>query len=211
MVSSEDPVGSVGSVRPRGSSRADQYLTVATRLFAERGYVGTTMDMIIAEVGGSKATLYRHFPTKESLLTGLMDRVAAPMNPGDDGTDLPDVREALMRKGATAIRGATSPQAVAVLRISLAERDRFPKLAQAVWEHGPAITYSNFRTFLLDRRARGQLTFNDAQLTAEHFFGSLLGHLQLKVAFGMTDPPSGEDMDHRVGAAVDMFLARYGV
>lgn len=84
-------------------------------------------------------------------------------------------------------RGATSAPAVAVLRLCLAERVRLPELARTAWEHGPAITYANFHAFPAARQQRGEIQYDDAQLTAEHFFGSLLGHLQLKVAFGITD------------------------
>lgn len=191
-------------------SRAEQYLDAAMRLFAEHGYVGTTMDMLVAEVGGSKATLYKHFPTKESLVTGLMDRVAATVNPVADHTaSTLSLTEELARMGTAALRGVTSPQGVAVLRICLGEYGRFPQLARTVWDHGPAITYANFAAFVTERQRRGELDVDDPQLAAEHFLAGIVGHIQLKVAFGITGPLDDDDIARRVQAAVATFLARY--
>jgi TetR/AcrR family transcriptional regulator, mexJK operon transcriptional repressor len=192
------------------ASRADRYLDAALALFAEHGYVGTTMDMLVAQVGGSKATLYRYFPTKESLVTGLMDRVAATVNPiADHAASTLPLDEELTRMGTAALRGVTSPQGVAVLRICLGEYGRFPELARVVWEHGPAVTYANFRAFLEDRQRRGELTVEDPQLAAEHFLAGIVGHIQLKVAFGITGPLDDAEIDRRVRSATTTFLARY--
>jgi len=192
------------------SGRADRYLEAAMRLFAEHGYVGTTMDMLVAEVGGSKATLYKHFPTKEALVTGLMDRVAATVNPIADHTaSTLSLTEELTRMGTAALRGVTSPQGVAVLRICLGEYGRFPQLARTVWDHGPAVTYANFTAFVNERQRRGELTVEDPQLAAEHFLASIVGHIQLKVAFGITGPLDDDEIQRRVQAAVSTFVARY--
>ncbi len=50
----------------------------ALQLFVEHGYAGTTTAQIAAEAGVSEMTLFRHFPTKESLLLeDLFDPVLA--------------------------------------------------------------------------------------------------------------------------------------
>lgn len=36
-----------------------------------------------------------------------------------------------------------------------------------------------------------------------------MSHVQLKTAFGMTDPPTQDEIDARVESAVTTFLARY--
>lgn len=205
------PVKTDAGRRITRSDRSDRYLDAALALFASHGYVGTTMDMIIDEVGGSKATLYKHFATKEALVAGLMDRVAGAINPTvDQRADTAPIHDALIVIGTDAVRGVTSPQAIAVLRICLGEYGRFPELARVVWEHGPAITYTNFQAFIRERQRRGEVNVDDPQLAAEQFIAGLVGHIQLKVAFGMAEPPNETDIRRRVRAAVDAFLARYG-
>ena len=46
-------------------------LVAARRLFTERGYLGTSMRDIAAEVGLTNAALYYHFPSKEEILAAL--------------------------------------------------------------------------------------------------------------------------------------------
>jgi TetR/AcrR family transcriptional regulator, mexJK operon transcriptional repressor len=180
------------------------------RLFAAHGYVGTTMDMLVDEVGGSKATLYTRFPTKAALVTGLMDRVAASVSPPvDHASNAAPLEDELVRIGTVALRGVVSGQAVAVLRICLGEHGRFPELAKVVWEHGPAITYGSFRAFVEERQRRGELDVPDPQLAAEQFLAGIVGHIQLKVAFGVAEPPDEAEVERRVRSAVATFLARY--
>jgi len=49
-------------------SRRDELTRVAARLFAERGYDGTSLADVAEAVGLQKASLYHHIQTKEDLL-----------------------------------------------------------------------------------------------------------------------------------------------
>ena len=48
--------------------------STATRLFAQRGLHGTTMDAISAESGVRKPNLYRQFPSKEAAYVAVVER-----------------------------------------------------------------------------------------------------------------------------------------
>jgi AcrR family transcriptional regulator len=52
--------------------RRDQILVEASRLFADHGFHGTSIDGIGAAAGVSGPAIYRHFPSKESLLTEML-------------------------------------------------------------------------------------------------------------------------------------------
>jgi TetR/AcrR family transcriptional regulator, mexJK operon transcriptional repressor len=192
--------------------RRSLYLAIAQELFAEHGFVGTTMDMIVARAGGSKATLYRHFPSKDSLIAGLIDQVAGAIfhDPMAEMDDLP-LEEALTRIGLAFLQGVASPRAIILLRLCLGEYGRFPELSKVVWEHGPAITYANFQRFLQVRERRGEIRdIDDYQFASEQFIAGIVGHLQPKVAMGIAEPPSPEESERRVASAVKTFLSRYG-
>jgi len=47
-------------------------LDTATDLFSENGYHAVGIDRIIAESGVAKMTMYRHFPSKSSLVTEVL-------------------------------------------------------------------------------------------------------------------------------------------
>lgn len=55
-------------------AREDAIVQVVNRLLAERGYEAMTVDEVAAEVGIAKASLYRHFPSKEDLAAAAMVR-----------------------------------------------------------------------------------------------------------------------------------------
>ncbi|KEA63178.1 Transcriptional regulator, TetR family [Marinobacterium lacunae] len=54
--------------------RKQHLLDTAFRLFNERGYHATGIDLILAESGVSKATLYKHFASKEALILAVLEQ-----------------------------------------------------------------------------------------------------------------------------------------
>ena len=56
----------------KNDSKRQAILENAYRLFRAQGFDGTSMADITTEVGGSKATLYSHFPSKEELFVECM-------------------------------------------------------------------------------------------------------------------------------------------
>lgn len=56
-------------------AREDAIVSTVNRLLAEKGFDAMTVDEVAAEVGIAKASLYRHFPSKEDLAAAAMVRV----------------------------------------------------------------------------------------------------------------------------------------
>jgi AcrR family transcriptional regulator len=61
-----------GVARPGGNAR-ERILETAYELFSHDGIRAVGIDRIIAEAGIAKATLYRHFPSKEQLVIAFLD------------------------------------------------------------------------------------------------------------------------------------------
>src|SRR5271165_5043417 len=57
-----------------GKERREQLLGVGRRLFAERGFEGTSIEEIAAQAGVSKPVVYEHFGGKEGLYAVVVDR-----------------------------------------------------------------------------------------------------------------------------------------
>jgi AcrR family transcriptional regulator len=72
----DDETGSPLSLEgaPSQTTR-ERILDVALDLFARKGYAGTSLREIAAELGFSKAALYYHFPSKQDILLGLHERM----------------------------------------------------------------------------------------------------------------------------------------
>jgi TetR/AcrR family transcriptional regulator of autoinduction and epiphytic fitness len=56
-------------------AREDAIIQAVNRLLAEKGFDAMTVDEVAAEVGIAKASLYKHFPSKEDLAAAAMVRV----------------------------------------------------------------------------------------------------------------------------------------
>ena len=57
-----------------GKERREQLITIGRRLFAERGFEGTSVEEIAAKAGVSKPVVYEHFGGKEGLYAVVVDR-----------------------------------------------------------------------------------------------------------------------------------------
>src|SRR5580700_1025459 len=90
MRSAMDGPGAVGQVsaagrgnlgeRPnrnvaRGEATRGQLVTIATRMFAERGYEDTSIEAVLREAGVSRGSLYHHFASKEALFEAAAEEV----------------------------------------------------------------------------------------------------------------------------------------
>mgnify|MGYP000146035879 CR=1 FL=1 len=53
-------------------AREDAIIQSVNRLLAEKGYEAMTVDEVAADVGIAKASLYKHFPSKEDLAAAAM-------------------------------------------------------------------------------------------------------------------------------------------
>jgi TetR/AcrR family transcriptional regulator, regulator of autoinduction and epiphytic fitness len=57
------------------AAREEAIIDVVNRLLAEKGFDAMTVDEVAFDVGVAKASLYKHFPSKEDLATAAMVRV----------------------------------------------------------------------------------------------------------------------------------------
>jgi AcrR family transcriptional regulator len=62
--------------KPTARERKREHLIdVAAELFNRHGYHAAGVDLVIAEAGIAKTTLYRHFRTKEDLIVAVLRRI----------------------------------------------------------------------------------------------------------------------------------------
>ncbi len=95
----------------RGQATRAHLIDVATRLFAEHGYDGTSIKAVQADSGVSRGSLYHHFPGKDALFWAVLEGVGTRV--GEQVADaMRDARDpvAALRAGCLAwIRLAGDP------------------------------------------------------------------------------------------------------
>jgi len=186
-------------------------VSAAADLFLERGYEAITLDDLIARAGGSRRDIYGHFGGKEGLFIAavrrLCEEVAQPMEalPLDEG----DLAASLRSYGSALLRAVLSPRTLALHRLMVAEGQRFPELAQAIYHsghHQGALILSAF----LERHRERSSAWNSSvpSLTLAHQFVSLVvAEAQLRASVGLDHiPPTPETVSQTVEYAVDVFM-----
>jgi AcrR family transcriptional regulator len=149
-------------------------LDTAYRLFRMQGFDKTSVSEITAEVGGSKATIYSHFPSKEELFVECMMAAAQNYMAGtlkhlDDASADPAV--ALFDFGRSFLKFICSSEQLEVRRLMIAEAARsgtgrlfFDKIS---------VLRAHVAAFMSACMASGNLRRDDPGLAADHL-GALL-------------------------------------
>lgn len=114
-------------------------IDVATRAFFDKGYGATSMSAIADELGGSKATLWSHFSSKEDLFVAVVDAEVASFSEEIDDVLIGRTysREALRRFCLRFIELLLRPNSVKLFRLIIAEGPRFPEITEAFYARGP--------------------------------------------------------------------------
>ncbi len=74
-MNSRDPVSTKPSFKEQMlAAREEAIIQTVNRLLAEKGFDAMTVDEVAADVGIAKASLYKHFPSKEDLAAAAMAR-----------------------------------------------------------------------------------------------------------------------------------------
>src|SRR5512143_3769598 len=87
--------------RQRAQENQERVLEVARRLFAERGYAETTIEMIAREATIAVPTVFAMFQSKRGVLAGLLNRLVS----GEKGGP-----PLLQTAGAQAVMAANDPR-----------------------------------------------------------------------------------------------------
>jgi AcrR family transcriptional regulator len=186
-------------------------LATARGLFYEHGFGGTTIDAVARAAHVSPKTIYGRFGSKEGLFAAsLEDRVGAVLASLQAPINSDAAARAALEDFATRLLAATSsPEALMLQRLVIAESARFPELGRAFFEAGPRRGMTTLAAFFARLTAAGHLRVADPPLAAELFAGALLG-VPLRAALLGRTPLSRKAMQRRAAQVVEFFLAAYG-
>ena len=194
-------------VRMRAESRREQIVAVASELFSQKGFRGTTTKEIADGTGVSEAIIFRHFATKDDLYRAILDykvkqaaeRMQANLN------------EAASRKDDNAYFGSLAYEMLefhrkdrTFMRLLLFSALEGHDLSE-IFFHSTAREMKNqIRRYIKQRTADGAFRQVDPALAARAFVGMVLNQAQVRNIFHDDDLRlSNRQMADRF---VDIFL-----
>jgi TetR/AcrR family transcriptional regulator, mexJK operon transcriptional repressor len=197
---------------PRGERRKMELIDVAERMFLDRGFAETTMQMIAEAAGASKETLYRHFSSKEQLFAGIVDRKARELSGPESALARGGAPETvLFDLGAGLLHMVLKSPSSSLFRILVSETTRTPELGDLFYKRGPGRTLRRLAEYLTEATERGELRCADPSRAARLFIGAVVSHYHLHC---LVQPnwkrPAEREISTHVRCAVTMFLAAYG-
>lgn len=178
----------MGTPQTRYSSadRREQILDVATGLFAQQGFQGTTTKLIAEKSGVTEALIFRHFPGKEELYWAVIERkinCAAPLerlleNLEAGGEDL----DVLSRVAFEVLDRRAQDQTLSrLLLFSALEKH---ELSERFFRNYIANYFDVLARFVRQGISSGRFRNVDPLLAARGFVGMLVYHSWIQELFG---------------------------
>ncbi|GLV26834.1 TetR/AcrR family transcriptional regulator [Sphingobium sp. Cam5-1] len=153
-------------------------LATATQMFLELGYDGVAMENIAAATGVSKGTLYARYPSKEALFTTVIhDRVKqwSLISARQDHRLTDDIAERLHHHAQMIARSLLQQEVHAFQLLTLANRERFPELARAMYEAGYLYIVRLISDDISQAAARDGIPARDPSAIARQLVAAITG------------------------------------
>ena len=195
-------------MRAKTDEKRNAIIAAATAVFEEVGYRAASMATISARLGGSKATLYGYFHSKEQLFATVVtqaleetgDEMLASLAP--DG----DIATVLNRFGRLYLDLVTRPEILAIQRTVLSE-SQTTGLGREVYLLGPQRGIDALTDFFSARAARGEIDVPSPRLGALYFKSLLEAGVSEPLLYGLDEI---RDKTEAVETAVAAFMKIYG-
>ena len=168
------------------ANRREQILEVATALFAQQGFQGTTTKVIAEKSGVTEALIFRHFPSKEELYWAVIERkidCAAPLerlleNLEAGGDDL----DVLSRVAFEVLERRAKDQTLSRLLLYSALEKH--ELSERFFRNYIANYFEVLARFVRQGTAAGRFRNVDPLLAARGFLGMVIYHSWIQELYG---------------------------
>lgn len=194
----------------RGEARRQAFLDAAMDVFLEQGFETASVNEIVRRAGGSLATLYQQFGSKEGLFLAVADaaieRFVAPMASAahEDGP----VEQVLRQIGESYLTSMLTPNGLSFFRTVIGEGRKFPPLMQRFLRNGPDRVRTIVAEFLQERAPREGLKINaeNAERMASFFCEMVRGRHQYRALADDQYALTPDAVRAHVEAAASVFL-----
>lgn len=202
----------VAAAASRGEIRREAMLAAARDVFLEHGFSGASIEDVVGRTGGSKASLYSYFGSKEGLFgemvsAGCKEFLRNVAIPTTVEGSLPKTLKAF---GLRFFKLYTEPGRVKLMRTVIGEATRFPQFAEQLYREGPQQVRIGLSAFFKQCHADGLLDAPNADLAAIQFITLVKGHCQFRSLFGLSPLALDISPTAFIDEAVRIFLEGCG-
>lgn len=198
-------------MRVRTDEKRQEIIRVAGDAFVELGYDRTSMSVISQRLGGSKATLYGYFKSKEELLLAVLE------NEVDEKAEelfshllvIEDLREALTWLATSALTKRRDVRPTCFFRIVSTQPEEsgigktfYDTILRPVW--------MRLCDWIEERMEIGQLRKADPWRATMHFKGLVEGDVIERHLLGAQDGFGPAEIAEQAESAADAFMRLYG-
>lgn len=193
----------------RGELRREALLDAARDIFLEHGYASASIDEVVQRTGGSKASVYQYFGSKEGLFGEMIARQCQQLI---DSAEFPprsshdDIEPTLLQLARRVVQLFLTPERVAMHRAMIAEAARFPELAARFYEAGPKRGLALLSDYLRSQHEAGVLDCPQPDWSAVNFMNLVRTYPMFRALHGMSTMPEGESLDEFLQYTVRLFL-----
>ncbi|MBS1209056.1 MAG: TetR/AcrR family transcriptional regulator [Proteobacteria bacterium] len=197
-------------MRCKSETKRQTIIEVAREVFEEHGFGGTSMSEIAARVGGSKATLYSYFASKEELFVAVVRSFAEThLNEVFNALDATaDLTLGLCAFGERFLSVIYRIDTVRAYRNLFVEAGNSP-VGRMFYERGPQEGLTEVAAFLRHAMALGKLREADPMLAAQHFLALLKAEGFERITLCVIEYLGPDEIAPMVARAVDVFLRAY--
>jgi TetR/AcrR family transcriptional repressor of mexJK operon len=183
-------------------------LRAARPIMLRDGLGGTTLDRVAAEGDIAKMTLYRHFPSKEALLEGLVAATCESMREGLENAPAADTDKPIAMRLGDELSAFTSaliePDGLALYRLIVADGWRFPELARVFDRSGMRV----IRRRIAELLETGGAPADQSTQVAGEIVALALGDAYQRVLLGIAEEGDGKAFARQIDVAVSYGLSR---
>lgn len=197
--------------RVRTEEKRAEIVQTASELFDELGYDRCSMATISDRLGGSKATLYGYFSSKEELLRAVLNcQIASEFDDLlNELHEASDLRGALIRLGIAYHRKRLSSLPVANIR-SLVNQPPCSTMGREFYEAVMRPAFEGFAAQIEQLMDAGRLRKADPWIALMHWKGLNDWDLFERRIIGAISGPEDVDIEKVATEAADAFLKLYG-
>ncbi len=197
-------------MRVKSEERRQAILEIAQKSFLEQGFEKTSMSFIAKELGGSKATLYNYFTSKEEIFEAVMHQGMAEqiLESFLLLRDKKDLETDLKTFGFKYLRSLLSPEPIAIYRMAISESER-SNIGRHFYANGPEKGIQSISAYLQNQIECGALSQCDTTIAAYQLQALLNASFIERYALGAIDSPNDGQIRQHVEFAIDSFLKLY--